>query len=172
MIRSIVVLWWFVAAVIACSRVESKGKELVSMTKMKVKAKTSEMLDRVMPQFDAYTPDTPSNKKRFHDFLRIELTKDIHQIYCFDDAIGIDADYMFAFHCAPSTVEKIKRKHLLKRDYQTTDFAFGLQNDFKWWNKAKIAKLDLYSWNDGKSYYKYFWYDEKEQKAYFFDFDM
>ena len=40
------------------------------------------------------------------------------------------------------------------------------------WHKKKIEKLDLYSWQDGNQFYKYFWYDQTEQKAYYFDFDM
>ena len=96
----------------------------------------------------------------------------IKNIYCFDDAIGIDADYQFSFNCNKITAELIRKKNNLKIDTITSDFAFGLQNDFPWWDKKKIEKLQLYSWKGEQEYYKYFWYDNKEQKAYFFDFDL
>jgi hypothetical protein len=53
-----------------------------------------------------------------------------------------------------------------------TDYAFGLQHGFEWWDKKKNEKLDLYSWRGGHQYFKCFWYDKTEQKAYYFDFDM
>ena len=54
----------------------------------------------------------------------------IKNIYCFDDAIGIDADYQFSFNCNKITAELIRKKNNLKIDTITSDFAFGLQNDF------------------------------------------
>lgn len=124
------------------------------------------------PHFDHDKPDTNNNKDRLQEFLKIEITSDIHNIYCFDDAVGIDADYQFAFNCNPTTANKIIRINGLKRDTLNTDYGFGMQNDFRWWDKNKIASLPLYSWKGENEYYKYFWYDPVEQKAYFFDFDM
>lgn len=129
-------------------------------------------MDKVSPKFDAYHPNTEFNKKRFKDFLKVALSPDIKNIYCFDDAIGIDADYQFSFNCNKTTAELIRKKNNLKIDTITSDFAFGLQNDFSWWDKKKIEKLQLYSWKGEQEYYKYFWYDDEEQKAYFFDFDL
>lgn len=149
------------------------AQKLVEKTGEKVKNKSADLADKIRPRFDAYTPDTRYNKRRFRDFLKIELTEDIHDIYCYDDAIGIDADYQFGFHCSPKTAQRIIRINKLKADSLNSDYALGLQNDFSWWNKKKIEKLELYLWKDPSSeYYKYFWYDSREQKAYFFDFDM
>jgi len=47
-----------------------------------------------------------------------------------------------------------------------------MQNDFNWWDKKKIKKLQLYTWEGKNRFYKYFWYDTTEQKAYYFEFDM
>lgn len=156
----------------SCHKIKSKTKELANQTESSAKEKSKDITDKVIPHFDAYQPDTKYNKERFKDFLQVELTPDIKNIYCFDDAIGIDADYQFAFNCDSSTARRIIEKHLLTLDKETSDYAFGLQNDFSWWDKKKIEKLDLYSWKGEKQYFKYFWYDAKEQKAYYFDFDM
>ena len=76
---------------------------------------------------------------------------------------------MFSFNCDPTKARKIIEKQHLKLDEETTDKAFGLQHDFEWWYKKKNQKLDLYSWQGVHQYFKYFWYDRTEQKAYYFD---
>ncbi len=152
----------------SCNRIAKKGKDIAHRAEAKMEDKS----DDLFPTFDAYKADTKFNKKRFHDFLKVEITPDVKNIYCHDDAIGIDADYQFGFNCNDSTAQRIIRKHQLKLDLLTEDNGFGLQDDFDWWDKKKIEKLDLYSWTNGNQYFKYFWYDSKEQKAYFFDFDM
>lgn len=157
---------------LSCHKIKSKTKELANQTKTTVEEKSKDVSDKVIPHFDAYKPDTKYNKERFKDFLQVELTPDIKNIYCFDDAIGIDADYPFGFNCDSSTARRIIEKHQLTLDKKTTAYAFGLQNDFSWWDKKKIEKLDLYSREGENRYFKYFWYDAKEQKAYYFDFDM
>lgn len=156
----------------SCERIKNKGEDIAAEIEEKVKNKSEDLADKVVPHFDAYTADTKYNKERFRDFLQVDLTPDIKNIYCFADAIGIDAGYQFAFSCDQSTAERIIQKHQLRLDSKTTDFAFGLQYDFDWWDKTKIEKLKLYSWEGEHQYYKYFWYDQKEQKAYYFDFDM
>jgi hypothetical protein len=162
----------FALLLLSCNRIKNKSQELAYKTEEQVKDKSKELVDKVVPQFDAYTPDTKFNKERFKDFLQVEITPDIKNIYCFDDAIGIDADYQFSFNCDNATARKIIAKHQLKLDTVTTDYAFGVQHDFDWWDKKKIEKLDLYSWQGERQYFKYFWYDETELKAYYFDFDM
>ncbi len=162
----------FALTIVACKKMKSKSEQLVDKTEEKLTNKSEDFIDKIAPHFDAYNADTKFNKKRFKDFLKIDITPDIKNIYCFEDAIGIDASYMFAFNCDSATVSKILEQHELKLDKTTTDYAFGLQRDFKWWNKGRIAKLKLYSWKGEHEYFKYFWYDKSEQKAYYFDFDM
>lgn len=162
----------FILLTASCDRIKNKGQALAELTEEKVKDKSMELLDDVVPHFDAYKPDTKFNKQRFKDFLKVELSPDIKNIYCFDDAIGIDAAYQFSFNCDTATVRRIIETHELKPDQTTTDYAFGLQNDFDWWNKKKIEPLDLYSWQGDDHYFKYFWYDVTEQKAYYFAFDF
>lgn len=156
----------------SCERIFNKGRELAGKTEEKVKHKAEDVVDKLSPRFDAYKPDTKFNQERFRDFLKVEFTPDIKKIYCFDDAIGIDADYQFSFNCDTATLRRIMEKHQLTLDQETTDYAFGLQHDFDWWDKKKIEKLPLYSWKGEHQYFKYFWYDPIDQKAYYFDFDM
>jgi hypothetical protein len=160
----------------SCHQARQKGKELVQQTEQKAKDKitahSKTAADKIIPQFDAYTPDTKFNKERFAEFIQVPLTPDVTNIYCFADNIGIDADYQFSFQCDTNTVKRIIAKHQLKPDAGNNDFAAGLQSDFKWWDKKKIASLPLYSWQGEHEYHKYFWYDKTAQQAYFFDFDM
>ncbi|MBB6612947.1 hypothetical protein H7F15_18040 [Pontibacter sp. Tf4] len=130
------------------------------------------MTSKFFPPFDYNKPDTKNNKQRFKDFIKAELTSDIKDIYCFDDAIGIDTDYMFSFTCSATTSDKIIAIHGLTIDTLNTDNGFYLQDDFKWWDKERISKLQKYSWTDGNQHHKYFWYDHDNLKAYFFDFDL
>lgn len=167
-----IVTFFFVLTLVSCDRIKNKGQKFADKTTQKVKNKSQDIVDKVVPHFDAYQPDTKYNKEHFKNFLQVELTPDVKNIYCYDDAIGIDADYMFSFNCDTTTAKKIIEKHQLKLDTTATDYAFGLQHDFEWWDKKKIEKLDLYSWQGDNQYCKYFWYDTAEQKAYYFDFDM
>ena len=144
----------------------------INHTRQRWKEKTTRMIDQVAPRFDAYQPDTPFNRERFKEFLQVEPTEDVRLIYCFSDAIGIDADYQFAFQCEPATAKRIIEKHQLSVSEAVVDPAFGLQSDFDWWDKKKIAVLKLHSWNDGAQYFKYFWYDETARQAYYFEFDL
>jgi hypothetical protein len=159
-------------SLLSCDRIKTKGQNLTNTAKEKVINKSNDIADKISPAFDAYHADTKYNKQRFSEFLKVEITPDIKNIFCFDDAMGIDADYQFSFNCEAASAERIIAIHKLILDNETTDYAFGLQNDFDWWDKEKIKTLQLYSWRGEHQYFKYFWYDKVEQRAYFFDFDM
>lgn len=170
--KLLITLLLFSITLTSCNRLKNEGKKLYQSTKTKVKQKSENLSDRVFPKFDAYTPDTRFNKIRYRDFLHLDVSPDVHNLYCHIDAIGIDADYQFAFNCNPNTAERIIAINELKLDMETTDFGFGLQTEFDWWKEEEIQKLQLYSWKGEHEYYRYFWYDKKKQKAYFFDFDL
>jgi hypothetical protein len=160
----------------SCDRVERKAEQITEKAKDKTKEtverQTDKVVHKIFPPFDHDKPDTENNKKRFKDFLKIEITPDVKNIYCFDDPIGIDTDYMFSFDCDSSTSKKIIEVNNLKVDSINEDNGFNMQHDFNWWNKKRIAKLKKYSWTNGDRYFKYYWYDKENGKAYFFDFDM
>ncbi|PZE15580.1 hypothetical protein DNU06_17345 [Putridiphycobacter roseus] len=138
----------------------------------KVKEKTKKVVDKVFPSFDCDQADTENNRSRFAEFLKIRITPDVKNIYCFDDAIGIDADYMFAFNCNATTSKQIINTHNLIVDTVNSDNGFGMQHDFEWWDKKRIENLQKYSWTDGNQYFKYYWYDSENEKGYYFDFDL
>lgn len=143
-----------------------KGKE-------KAEAITRKTFEKVYPTFDSDRPDTEANKKNFKAFLEVDITPDVKNIYCFDDAIGIDADYMFSFNCDSITSKKIKAQHFLVKDSIIGLNEEGLQHDFFWWDKQRIKELQSYSWHSesGKSH-KMFWYDKENQKAYYFRYSL
>lgn len=145
-----------------------KGKEKTDQI-------TKSAFERVFPTFDSNIPDTEANKKNFRNFIQVDITPDVKYIYCFDDAIGQDADYMFSFSCNPETVTKIIERHSLRKDSLKGNNSEGLQDDFFWWDKKKIYELESYSWNSdncGKNLHKTFWYDHDNQKAYYFEYDL
>jgi hypothetical protein len=160
----------------SCDRLGQKAEQTKEVVEEKTKEEISKLTEKaankIFPPFDADKPDTDNNKKRFTDFLKVDLTEDIKNIFCFDDAVGIDADYMFSFNCDSTTSKKIINVNKLTIDKVNKDCGFGMQNDFKWWDKNKIKSLQKYSWTNNDRYFKYFWYDHKDKKAYYFEFDM
>jgi hypothetical protein len=167
-----VIALMLICFIVSCKRIETKGGEIAHSVKTKIQDKTQRLSDKIAPRFDSDIADTEANKARFKDFLKVELTQNVKNVYCFADAVGIDADYMFAFQCDTNTVHKIIQANNLKPDTANLDNMFSLQHDFDWWDKKRISQLPKYVWFDGRSYYKYFWYDSTEGKAYYFDFDM
>lgn len=161
---------------ISCDRIRNKSEKVAEKVKEKSKdelrKQTQKVIDKVYPPFDHNKPDTENNKKRFKDFLKVEITPDVKNIYCFDDAIGIDADYMFAFNCNKSTSKKIIDVLNLTVDTLNSDNGFAMQDEFEWWDKDRIKILQKFSWTNGNQYFKYYWFDEENEKAYFFDFDI
>lgn len=162
---------------LSCIRIRNKTEQVTKRIEAKAKREVSngieQIVNKIYPPFDHDQPDTENNKQRFSDFLQIEITPDIRNIYCFDDAIGLDADYMFAFNCNFYTSQKIIETHQLKLDSVNSDNGFGLQHDFEWWDKERLAQLDKYIWTDeSQRYFKYYWYDSVNEKAYFFEFDL
>lgn len=142
----------------------------------KSKEKAVQLAEKIFPSFDSDEPDTKANKKNFRAFLKVELTPDVKNIYCFDDAIGQDADYMFSFNCDSITAKRIIERNEFVADKQLGNYSEGLQNDFFWWDKPRIEKLPSYSWQSNfeakKNVYKTFWYDNENNKAYYFEYDL
>lgn len=158
-----------VIALFACDRLKQKtGETTHNGDTGDVRTAT----DTSLQPFDHDKPDTENNRKRFREFLKVELTPDVRNIYCFDDELGIEADYMFAFNCDSVTSAKIIRVHRLTPDRENKNNCFDLQQDFAWWDKKRIARLPKYVWTDGLQNYTYYWYDRENKKAYYFDFDV
>lgn len=153
-----------ITVLISCDRLKNKTEKVKEKTTEELREQTQKVVDKVFPPFDHDRPDTSNHKKRFKDFLKIEITPDVKNIYCFDDAVGIDADYMFAFNCDSTTSRKIIEVHNLTIDTLNANNGFGLQNDFEWWDKERISALKKYSWTNGDQYFKYYWYDKENKR--------
>lgn len=186
--KATVLFVWPVLIVLAlsassCSRIKDKGqqladtataigKELADTATQAGKQYAKDAIDKVIPHFDAHTPDTKYNKERFTEFLGIPLTPDVKNIYCYGDAMGIDASYYFVFSCDSSTARKVIEMNQLKRDTINTNTGFTLPADIKWWNEEHIRTLDKYSYEGEHQLFTHFWYDAKERQAYYLTYDM
>jgi len=159
-----------ITALWSCNKVKNKAGSIKEKLKEQVKSK----IDNISPKFDHHTPDTENNKKRFKEFLKIEITSDIKNIYCYADMLGADSDFSFSFNCSKPTNQKVIKKHNLVLDSlnQSTG-STSLQHSFPWWNKKHIQTLKKYTFSTpNQQLFKYYWYDPKEEKAYYFEFDL
>lgn len=130
---------------------------------------------KIFPPFDSDVADTESNKKNFQNFLNVDLTPDIKNIYCFGDALGQNADYMFSFTCDSTTAQNIIEENELVKDSTIGNNPESLQHDFVWWDKQRLSQLQSYSWNSNletKNRHKLFWYDDRNQKGYYFEYEL
>jgi len=169
---------YFISAILfglsnfSCSRIKRKGHEVVDKTKNKISEKRDAVVDKLIPTFNSYTPDTKANKKRFQEFFGFTPTPDIKDIYCFDDQIGIDSKFVFSFRCDSSTKNRITKHLNLKELNQPDNFSRGFWQSFTWWDSAKIVTLTPYHIKLEHELHKYLWYDEKKQTVYYIQFDM
>ncbi len=116
-------------------------------------------------QFDSNKPDTDRNKKRFQEYLEIDLTQDVSNIYC-DGDLGPDYSVLFSFNCDSSTVGRIIKKKNLRISKDYDDGLFFLK-EYSWWHKEQIEKIRPYkNINKGKLS-QYLWYDKETKKAYY-----
>jgi hypothetical protein len=130
---------------VSCQFITSKVEDIADKAEQKVIDKTGKLADKVIPVLDSEVPDTKSNQLRFKEFLKVVLTADVKNSYCFNDDIGADTDYQFAFSCNSETAESIINKSKLVLDTKISDDGFSMQNDFPWWDKKKIEVLQLYT---------------------------
>lgn len=170
--KLLITLLLFSITLISCNRLKNEGKKFYQSAKQKAKQKSENLSDKIFPKFDSYKPDTRFNKIRYRDFLHLDVSPDVHNLYCHSDAIGIDATYQFAFNCNTYTAKRIIAVNKLKLQKDSNVHNFGFQTEFDWWKEEDIQKLRLYSWKGEGEYYRYFWYDEKQGKGYFLDFDL
>ncbi len=165
----------FVAAMLlltSCNRIKNNGRQLMAKTEEKIRDTRDKGVDKIIPTFNAYTPDTKFNKKRFREFLEVEPTADVKGIYCYDDAIGIDADYVFAFTCDDSTIQKIVKQLKLVKTVKDSAFGLGFGPNLPWWDTAIISTIDPYWKKGAHETFWYLWYDKNSKNAYFQTYDM
>ena len=135
----------------------------------KINSTKEDISDKIIAKFDAETPDTRFNKKRFQQFFGFKPTPDTHEIYCHSDQLGIDASYYFSFKCSPETVDKIISHLDLKVGADVVGLS-GFNVPYAWWDMDEIEKMEPYYKHKGQLYW-YLWYDEIKGQAYFLTFD-
>lgn len=148
------------------------GRPVIDEAKVTLAEKKANIADRIIARYDAYNPDTRFNKKRFHEHFGFAPTKDVSEIYCHADEMGIDHDYQFSFTCDTSTVTRIISNLRLTQASKPDDLGSGLWHSYPWWDSMTIAGLTPYFKKGEHQTYKYLWYDQVKGKAYYFEFDM
>jgi len=155
--------------IVSCNKVKNKKQQLSKAVHRFI----FEKKEQIFPGFDSATPDTESNKRRFKDFLGVEPTPDVKNIYCNSDRFGIDASFSFVFNCDSVTHRAIIKQLELKPDSLIQNFATGgsFGTNVWWWDKEIPAKVKPYS-RQQKDLRWYLWRDEKNGKDYFLTYDM
>ena len=144
---------------------------MVNAEKM-IKDKSEKIIDKAFPHFDFDTSDTKFNKQRFTEYLQINLTDDILNIYCYGDFIGADYKVLFSFSCELPTIHKIIEKKGLKSINDPNDTGLLFQDEFIWWDKEKINHLKGYKNGKENEFWQYLWYDQDQKMAYYEEFSL
>ena len=166
---SIIVL---VFALVSCERIKKKGDKVASMAKQRLVEKRDATIDKVIPTFNSDKSDTKYNKKRFAEFFGFAPTEDVSDIFCYDDQLGIDSKFQFSFKCNSRTKDRIVGNLKMSAENRPNNYSSGLWTIFPWWDSSKIVTLVPYSFKVENSYYRYFWFDDSTNTAFYIDFDM
>ena len=149
-----------------------KMQEKVIATKQKVVDKKDQLIDKAFAPSGFSKPDSESNKNRFKEYLNVDLTKDIKNIYSYADFFGADYKILVSFSCDTSTISKIiKSKGLtLSNDENDNGLSFG--EEFPWWDKKAIENIKPFKEGKELEYWKYLWFDKERKTAYYEEFSL
>lgn len=132
----------------SCNRVKKKGKESldkaeekVAQAKEKLMTKKDSLTEKLIPTYDSDIADTEYNKKRFKEHLKIELTKDVKEIYAYGDFLGADYKVLLSFKCSKETLQSVVKVKGMKLSEKGNDEGLLFGEEFKWWNKRAIEKI-------------------------------
>jgi hypothetical protein len=174
-----IVILAILLTIFSCERVKRKGhavvdktKQAASVTKQKISNKVDNLVDKVFPKYENGKADTEDNKKRFDEYLQVELTADIKNIYAYGDFFGADYKVLIAFNCDPTTVEKIIAVKKMQLTKSKDDNGLLFLDEFKWWDKSKIELLEPYKVGEQSAYWQYLWYDPKTKQAYYEEYSL
>jgi len=156
----------------ACDRISRKGRELADQAGNKVKSRARDVAEKIFPVFDAHQADTKYNKKRFEEYLEVNVTDDVNAIYAYGDFLGADYKVLIAFTCDSSTVQKIVLRKDLKLSGSRNDDGLLLSNQFPWWDEKVIARIQPYKKIEKSGDRLYLWYDKTTRKGYFQQFSL
>jgi hypothetical protein len=156
----------------SCDRIKNKTEEFAARTESKVKSKSKDILEIIFPLFDSYEPDTKFNKKRFKEFLNVDISDDVNTLYTFGDFLGADYKILISFKCDSSTIYKIIMQNKMKLSESENDFGLGFSDEFKWWDKIVIEKIKPYKMREKSGDWFYLWYDQNTKTAYCEQFSL
>lgn len=144
-----------------CDRVKQKANEL-----------KEQAVDNVFRPFDAGTPDTDHNKKRFTEFFGFTAGSDVDSLYCFGDEMGADSKYMFAFRCDPATAARICDSLDIVTGKEKPELDNLLTVPQPWWPDSLLTPETAVFHLGDKRVYHYWWYFPETRWAYYHTFDM
>jgi hypothetical protein len=150
----------------------AKAKEKLNDAGQRIKEEKDKLLDRMNPDYNAKTPDTESNKRRFRENLKTEPTPDVKNIYGFADLAGADYKILMSFQCDSSTFRRILDANGFILIKDKTDGGLLFSEDFDWWDKTVIEKLPYAKQGIEGSYWRYIWYNEKKGMVYWQEFSL
>jgi hypothetical protein len=128
-------------------------------------------------QISACTPytydqsDTPENKRGFERHFGLAPSPDVIELYYYADELGIDTTYQLGFRANRSTIDRIVSD--LDLEQMDKEFEDLIAREFPWWKKTDLKNLRPY-WKrsaDGQLF-KYLWYDEKKQQAWYLEYSV
>ncbi|MCC2547583.1 hypothetical protein LJY25_14090 [Hymenobacter sp. BT175] len=152
---------------VSCDQVRESRQEL----SQKIRQQAADKQDQLLPRFDARTPDTESNRRRFAEFLDMNPPAGVRRLYCYADELGADATYALAFESGPATTRAIIQRLGLQPDTTGLAFSGQLLVEQAWWDQVAIARAKPYSKREGRVS-SYLWRDEKTARTYFLTFDQ
>ncbi len=144
-----------------CDRVSRKAQDL-----------KEQAVDKVFRPFDAGTPDTDHNKKRFEEFFGFAPGNDVDSLYCFGDELGADSKYMFAFRCDAQTAARICDSLQLVIGKEKPELDNLLTVPQSWWRDTLLTPETAVFHLENERVYHYWWYFPKTRWAYYHTFDM
>jgi len=159
---------------LSCDRIKRNGAaavdkagRTVAQAKQKISSKKNQLADKIFPGFDSEKPDTENNKRRFREYLEVDLIEDVRNIYCYGDFLGADYKVLIAFSCDPITIDKVIAVKKMQQVTSKDDDGLFFSENFKWWDKDRIKMLQPSKVGKEEENWQYLWYDPKTKQAYF-----
>jgi len=157
--------------VLSCGKIKRKGHQVLQESRVAA----AEQFDRVIPSYDAGTPDTDNNKRRFKDHLSIDASADVKNLYTYGDYMGIDYRVEMAFTCDQATIDKIVKMNDLELvpdepGDKNKDVIVTLTCD--WWPKDSTGYLVLYKAGEEDEFWQYLTYNPVTKQAYYEEFSL
>jgi hypothetical protein len=117
-------------------------------------------------------PESIYNKKRFQEYLEIEPTEKVKNIYTYGDFLGADYKVLISFTTDRETIATIVKIKNMNLSEVETDDGLGFTEEIPWGDRDKIESLQPYKIGKEDEYWKYLWYDTKTNQAFYEEFSL